>query len=107
MGEMFEIKCNDCGKYKIEIYESCGFYGYFEIYYCPNCHKIENPSYKREQNPPAHKFCKKCKTELIKCKIKEKRTLYNRIFNYKIIPEIRCPKCKSKNIELTNIGNWD
>ena len=98
MGEFYKITCKDCLEEK-EIYLGIGMMQIsYYAYFCPNCNQIKNYNSKYQRHT-----CSKCKTKLVKFDIKFNK----QDARYVLTKKIKCPKCKSENVEVTQWGFWD
>ena len=114
MGDLIDIKCNNCGYIEALAYGS-GYFGQeHHYYYCSKCYKIRLYSKSMKDPIPLLKFkdgkivekirrCKSCKTQLKPFKLKffEGPPYIKGPVGY------RCPECHSKDITYEDVGCWD
>ena len=111
---IIEISCNDCNHYQLLNY-GYGFFIKNFFFYCPECYKIQRYPTKifnfhdnKERNldkPAATRVrkCRYCHTKL------EPLELESPINSHEVKgpSNLKCSKCKSKNITYYILGGWD
>lgn len=111
--KIIEIRCKDCGSYKLLQYGQ-GYFQEHHYFYCPKCFKLQRYSLKRY----SLKGDKPILNKTLAKRIRKCRSCHNELksLRLKFIPlshdvegpaGMHCWKCGSKEITYDVLGFWD